>query len=174
MQQLFFSLGEDRDAGKLANSEAAKTALNVIAGAAGEGTEEFIAEIAQGYLDKLTIKTDERNFWQMAEDGAYNAIVSGITSVLFGTADIISGGNGKLPTAEDLESITTQAAEETASSIANETPKKQTNTDTAINDNPAEHTPAEQTVIERYKAASDASLREGSEMDKYMSIQIHL
>ncbi len=54
----------------------------------------------------------------MAEDGAYNALVSGITSVLFGTADIISGGNGKLPTAEDLESITTQAAEETASSIA--------------------------------------------------------
>ena len=156
---LFLSQGEDRDASSYQTSEATKTALNVIAGAAGEGTEEFIAEIAQGYLDKLTIQTDERNFWQMAEDGAYNAIVSGITSILFGTADIISGGNGKLPTAEDLESITTQAAEETASSIANETPKKQTNTDTAINDNHAEHTPAEQAVIERYKAASDASLR---------------
>ncbi|MBO5976721.1 MAG: hypothetical protein J6P94_06060, partial [Oscillospiraceae bacterium] len=102
---------------------------------------------------------DERSWKEVRKDAWYNALLGGITSVLFGTADIISGGNGKLPTAEDLEAITTQAAEETVSSIAKGTPEKQTNTDTAINDNPAEHTPAEQAVIERYKAASDTSLR---------------
>ncbi len=99
------------------NSEAAKTALNVIAGAAGEGTEEFIAEIAQGYLDKLTIQTDERNFWQMVEDGAYNAIVGNITALLFGVSSAISGGDGKLPTANEIEELTTQAAEETSAEI---------------------------------------------------------
>gem|GEM_PF-942612 len=103
---------------KVAKSEAGKTALNIIIGAVGEGAEEFIAEYGQKYIDKLTTKMDERSWKEVSKDAWYNALVGGITSVLFGTADIIRGGNGKLPTAEDLESVTAQAAEETASSIA--------------------------------------------------------
>ena len=103
---------------KLAKSEAGKTALNTILGAVGEGAEEFIAELGQSYINKLTIGTDTRNWKELNKDAWYDALVGGITALLFDTADIIGGGNGILPTAEDIESVTTQAATETVSSIA--------------------------------------------------------
>ena len=97
---------------------AGKAALHTIFGAVGEGAEEFIAELGQSYINKLTIGTDTRNWKELNKDAWYNALVGGITALLFDTADIISGGNGILPTAEDFESVTAQAAEEAANSIA--------------------------------------------------------
>ena len=118
-------------AGKFADSETVKVALNIIMGATGEGFEEFIAEIAQGYLDKLTIKTDERNFWQILGDGAYNAIVGNITAMLFGVSSAINGGNGTLPTANEIEELTTRAAIQTEAQIKAEanTAMESTNSD---------------------------------------------
>ena len=102
----------------ISSNPAVQKALRIIAGGTGEGFEEFIAGITEGYINKVTIKTDERTFGETLKDSLYDALVGGITGVVVSTANVISSGYGKLPTANEIEELTTQVAGETVSSIA--------------------------------------------------------
>ncbi|MBO5790718.1 MAG: hypothetical protein J6R40_06130, partial [Clostridia bacterium] len=108
----------ERGIKKISSNPAVQKSLKIIAGGAGEGFEEFIAGIAESYINKVTIKADECIFSETLKDSLYDALVSGITGVVVGTANSIGARGGKLPSAEDIEDLTTQAAEETVNSIA--------------------------------------------------------
>lgn len=150
--------------------------LNTIVSAFGEGVEEFVAEFGQSLADRLTIKTEDRSWGEVSKDALYSALVGGIVGSIANIGDSIRSGREITP-----KEAAKEAAEQTAAEVENslsggvsvqpttytsETenanpgyPGQEIGETTAINDDPDNHSAAEQAIIEKYKDASDLSLR---------------
>ena len=172
---------------KLSKNTATKIALNTVRSGLGEGFEEFVSEFGTRLVDKLTINQDTRNFIETLGDAGYSALVGGIIGAIANTGDSIRAGKEASP-ATLAEEAANKAAETinaeakilpstpTETQQANVTPEaadpKQgasgeanisnegVDESTSVNDNPAEHTEAEQIVIEQYKNSVDSNLAE--------------
>lgn len=66
---------------KNVGSEAAQRAILFLADAIGEGTEEFISELADWGLNKWLVGDDKRSFDEVRKDAWYSAMIGALTSV---------------------------------------------------------------------------------------------
>ena len=61
-------------------NETAQNAVLTVAGALGEGTEEFITELGGRVLNEALVDTDDRSFVETLGDGAYSFLIGSLVS----------------------------------------------------------------------------------------------
>lgn len=93
------------------NNPAARSALTALVNFAGEGVEEFIAEYGGWFVDKLTVKIDERKFKELHPDAFRSALVGGILGGLLGAGEIVEAGQSVTPEQAAEKAAETAAAE---------------------------------------------------------------
>ena len=72
---------------QVCQKESTAKAINAFAGVLGEGFEEWIAEYAEAYANKLMVGQDERNFKEISGDALYSFAIGSLISVVMQGAD---------------------------------------------------------------------------------------
>ena len=148
--------------GKLTGSNTGRTLLRAFAGAAGEGTEEVISDLLDPFAKLIYNDQALKEAWenradlrdQMLYDFLIGAAMGGFGSVVSIATGQNAEKNAKLGEADARKQA----------NPAPQPPAEQKNTalsqaeSTTVNTDPAQHTAAEQAVIDEYHAAVDDKL----------------
>ena len=102
---------------QVCQKESTAKAINAFAGALGEGFEEWVAEYAEAYANKLMVGQDERNFKDISGDALYSFAIGSLISVALQGADI----NGIRKKIINPKSAGEQAASQCIQSISQNT-----------------------------------------------------